>query len=188
MIRILYFVITLALYASSVVGQDAELVRAKQRLLFNDPGVLQIRLERISSKRSSPIAGPPETLEPFRTGDRVRIGIMITNNSQSSVRVPISNTYVQHRPQLFRNGQLMKYREDIEKLLETSETEPNSLRRDSVVLSPNDATAVGVIDLANWYKPLKLRHYQLTIKHRFELGGTWIESSSVTFDVDSKEE
>lgn len=185
MIRSLCFVIIIGLYAASVAGQDAAASGAKQKLLFNDPGVIQIRLEPITPKRSNTVDSP-ETSEPFKTGDRVNVRVITTNNAQSPVRLPISNTYIQDRPQLFRDGQLMKYKEDVEKLLETSDSEPNSLRRRSILLPPNDAKVVEVIDLANWYRPLKTGHYQLAIKHRFESGGTWIESSSTTFEVNPK--
>lgn len=185
MIRGFRLVSSFALCASLVLGQETDASRAKQRIILNDPGVIQIRLALIG-KGSTPTQGSSEVIEPFKEGDKLKIRVIITNNSHEMVRVPISDTYVQNRPQLYRDGDLVPYKQNIEKLVKTNANEPDFLRTDSSLLSPGSPKPIEIIDLADWYKPLRVGHYQLAVKHRFEQGGTWIESSPVTFEIDPK--
>jgi hypothetical protein len=183
MIQGLYLLSSLVLCGSLSIAQNTEASRAKQRLLLNDPGIIQIQLAVIGSKSPSPTPDGSDVLEPFREGDKIKIRVIITNNSHEIVRVPITDTYLQNGPQLYRDGELLPYLKSIEKQKQTNEIQTDFLRTDSIVLSPGIPKAVEVLSLADWYKPLKLGHYQLTLKHRFEQGGTWIESTSVTFEI-----
>jgi len=50
-------------------------------------------------------------------------------------------------------------------------------------LTPGVLTPTVYLQLRDWYEPLEPGHYQLSIKHRFEIGQDWIESEVLTFEV-----
>lgn len=182
----LYFLIILVLYAPLVFCQDTEASRAKQRQLMNDAGVMHIQLLVMGTKSTSPNSRDT-AVEPFKEGDKIKVKVVITNSSNDPVRVPITDTYLQNRPQLYKDGDLLPYLKTIERVTQVDEAPTSFLRTDSGILSPSTPKLVEVISLSDWYKPLKPGHYRLTVKHRFEWGGTWIESSPGTFEVSSKQ-
>src|SRR5205085_11832993 len=77
--------------------------------------------------------------EPNRVGPAARINVIAKNDSSEPVTVAVLNQYVQNRPQLFRSGKLVGYRQEIAKSLRArgDETEiVGLLRRDSIPLQP----------------------------------------------------
>jgi hypothetical protein len=181
LLSVIALVACLPLYLN---GQGTDVARDRQRAVLNDAGVIHIRLEAIVPDAPSTAR---DQLARFKGSDKIKFSVVVTNNSSTPVRAPISNTFIQDRPALLKEGSVvLKYKPDVDRLLAASEeSEPNSLRRDSVVLTPGQEKIVEVIDLANWFRPLRPGSYQLTIKHRFEWGGTWIESASVSFEVEN---
>lgn len=114
--------------------------------------------------------------------------MLALNTSLEPVAVAILDKYVQNRPELLRDGQIVPYREGLNKLLEAKEKDPFIVLPQVVKLNPNEQKFIGYIYLDDWYEPLQPGHYQLSLKHRFEPGQGWIESSSITFEVVSKKQ
>lgn len=170
----------------SVGGQEKANSGQQRELLSTNPEIIQISLAPITSKRSSTDHPRVNTSERFKAGHRVKFHLVMTNTALVEVRILAWDTYVQNRPILHRDGQQLPYRDDIEKLLPATESQTDFLRMDSILLEPNNPKPLEVITLADWYEPLKPGHYNLLVRHRFQLGGKWIESSSITFEVDPK--
>ncbi len=183
LLRGLLIAITTALCIGLLVGQQKGNSGAQQELLLTNPDFIQMSLVPIASKRAS-IANPHVKIpEPFKAGDKVKFDLMMTNTSLFPVRIFVWDTYIQNRPELYRDSELLTYLDEIEKLLPTTETANDFMRTAWVLLEPGSSKSIEPITLADWYEPLKPGHYQLKIKHRFQQGGKWIESAPVTFEV-----
>ncbi len=94
------------------------------------------------------------------------------------------DTFSQNRPLLFRHGQT--YRKGLDDVLKGKEKEPGMevIHLRITRLESNQSKALEQIDLDNWYESLAPGHYQLSTRHRFVHGRKWVESSSVTFEVE----
>jgi len=131
----------------------------------------------------------PEVLRaPYPTGAKIYFRLQATNTSLQKVTLFIIDTYFQDRPELFRDGQIVPYKEGMEELLRAKDKDSFTKLVESVNVDPNDSKVIGYLYLNNWYGRLQPGHYQLSLKHRFEPGQDWIESSSITFEVVSKME
>jgi hypothetical protein len=121
--------------------------------------------------------------QPFTTRSKIYVRLQATNWSLKRATLFIFDPYFQNRLELFRDGQLAPYKEHMKALLEAKEKDPFTRTGQAVNLEPNESRVIEFIDLADWYDRLQPGHYQLSIKHRFEPGQDWIESSSLTFEV-----
>jgi len=125
---------------------------------------------------------------PYPTGAKIYFRVQATNTSLQKVTLFIIDTYFQDRPELFRDGQIVPYKKGVDDLLRAKDKQPFTRLVESVNVDPNDSKVIGYLYLNIWYGRLQPGHYQLSLKHRFELGQDWIESSSITFEVVSKME
>jgi hypothetical protein len=126
---------------------------------------------------------PEALLAPYTTASKIYFRIQATNTSLQQVRLLIIDTYVQDRPELFRDGQVVPHKKGMDELLRGKERDPFTRLAGTVKLEPNDTELLGLFCLDNWYGQLQPGHYQLSLKHRFEPGQDWIDSSSITFEV-----
>jgi hypothetical protein len=133
---------------------------------------------------------PPELNQPaeevarhFKTNERIMFQIVLTNISNTPISFPIGDNRKQLRPKLIRDGDLVPYRKSLDELLTQKEKEPMFTSAKGATLKPGD-NVVTYLDLKDWYEPLKHGHYQLSVKERFIWDGQWVESSSITFEVD----
>ena len=128
---------------------------------------------------------PPEDLKRhFKTDDRIMFQIILTNVSNTPILVPIGDIRKQLRPKLIRDGDPVSYRKSLDELLAQKDNEPDFTRAKGANLGPGEK-AVTFLDLKDWYEPLKHGHYDLSVRERFIWGGRWVESSSITFEVDA---
>jgi len=168
----------------SVGGQEKANSSQQRQLLVTNPEIVQIGLAPITSKRSSTDHPRVNASERYKAGQKVKFHLVMTNTALFAVRILTLDTYAQNRPILHRDGQQLPYREEIENVLPATENLTDFLRTDSFLLEPNSPKPLEVITLADWYEPLKPGHYNLLVRHRFQLGGKWTESSPITFEVD----
>jgi hypothetical protein len=132
---------------------------------------------------------PDGVAGPFKRGSRIVFGLLMTNTSSVSLRVVVGHPLKQNRPQLFKDGQVIPYRDETNKILIALEDSQISLPRRTtrvvdVLLEPNKPAMPEQIDMAEWYDPLQAGHYQLNLEHRFGIGQeTWINCSPITFEV-----
>ena len=129
----------------------------------------------------------PEVLRaPYTTKSNIYFRLQATNRSLQKVTLLIIDSYVQDRPELFRDGQIVPYKKGVDELLHAKDKDPFRKLVENVRLDPNESKGIGFIYLNDWYERLQLGHYQLSVKHRFEPGQDWIDSSSITFEVAPK--
>ena len=129
-----------------------------------------------------------KTNEPNRVGPAARINVIVKNDSSDLITIAVLNQYAQNRPQLFRNGKLVGYRQEIAKSIRArgDETEiVGLLRRDSIPVQPYSSAVIGVLDLNDWYGPLQPGPYRITNRYRFRSDGPWsADSKPLLFEVE----
>jgi hypothetical protein len=144
-----------------------------------------IRLE-LRSRKAELNEDPKHLLDPFTTSSKIYFRLMATNTSFERATLLILDPYFQNRPLLFRDGDILPYRTGLNALLAAKDKDPFITQPQAVNLTPDETRSIGYIYLEDWYGQLPVGHYQLSLKHRFEVGQEWIESSSITFDVVAK--
>jgi len=186
-------VFALALLAISIqLGQQSWIGNAGQ-----DPDpVVEAAKQRYEKLRRADFASlevtrmPLELNQPaedlkrhFKIGDKFRFQLVLTNVSNAPILVPIGDDYKQIRPKLTRDGDPVPYQKSLDELLAQKDNEPQSTRTKGANLGPGEKV-VTFLDLKDWYEPLKHGHYDLSVRECFIWGGRWVESSSITFEVD----
>ncbi len=126
-----------------------------------------------------------DSKRPYRVGDKVYVKLVVTNNSEESIKATVVDTYYQNRPQLFKNGRLIHYREEITKLVRSKDADPEFVRIGSnIFLEPHTPTDLEELNLSDWYGPLEPGLYKLINRHRFEIDGPWTaDSCELLFEV-----
>jgi hypothetical protein len=172
----------LIVFISLLFLATAEFVAQKpQQFLLKDPSVIQ--LELVPGKDQSAEAGETSASGIYEAGSKVIVRIDAINSSQEPVTLIVVEPSRENRPELFRSGDKLDYSDGLMKTLEAREHDlPRSMPQ-LYKLEPGERKRIGYINLRDWYDPLGSGHYQLSIKHRFEVGQKWIESASVTFEV-----
>lgn len=123
-----------------------------------------------------------EAVARFETGQRMNFRLLIQNNFPEQVVIPRDDFRSEIRPALHTDGQLVPYRKEVEELVKKRDKEPSSFGSKLESLRPGRVTEERV-DLADWYAPLEPGTYQLSVSRRFVLGGRWLESPSIAFEV-----
>jgi hypothetical protein len=152
--------------------------QAYERLRKADFAKLEIARPPLELNQS-----PEELTKPLKAGNGIHFRLLITNTSNNPVGVPIGNSYTQTRPVLLRGGDPVPYRKGIDELLARVDDDPVFDSAKGAHLEPGETIATN-IDLKDWYEPLKPGYYELKVRMRFIWGGTWVESSDITFEVE----
>lgn len=185
----------LALLATSVLaatfaaGQDAgggdyQLEKTREWVKQHFPHLVNPEFAKLDLARMLPeLNDGPEKLDaPFKAGGAINFRLLVTNNSRERVYLPAAGTYKHNRPQLSQGGEAVPYRREVERLVEREDTWPEyrSIRYEQV---ESGRTLTEVINLNDWYAPLRPGAYKLTVRHRFIWGGEWLESPPINFEV-----
>jgi hypothetical protein len=132
----------------------------------------------------------PEGLQPRKdgtyhaTGDVV-IVISVVNNSEQPLKLNVIDREYSNRLQLFRDGLLIPYREEVTKRIAEKEQNPRLAEIiNDLLLDPKSKSWSQGISLKDWYGPLSPGSYSLTVRHRFEIDGPWTaQSAPLLFEV-----
>lgn len=177
MIHKLFFAITLA-FLSVLPVQEKRTEQGSTYLVRNPDAVI---LELLPPK---PLSDIDQTSSgPYEQNARVYFRLLATNSSLEPISVPIINDYFQSRPELIKDGDVLKYKTGVREVLRNQEDEiPRGLVQ-VVKLEPNEQRLIGYVYLDKWYGQLLPGHYELSVKHRFEPGQKWVQSQAITFEV-----
>jgi len=176
-------ILILATVAGVFAGAAFAGARAgKPKAQVNNLDAVKLELKSIASDWDAAQVETPR----FVPGRKVRFSLMATNDSSEVVYVPVTDPYRQNRPRLRRyGGEGIPYRDDISKLLKAKDAEaiPTIISSHMIPLRPYEQRELEAVDLSAWYPKLKPGVYELTVSHRFERGGAWVDLSPVTFEV-----
>ncbi len=123
--------------------------------------------------------------QEFKTGEPVRVALIVTNKSSETLVMDKGDRLFHYRPRLLKDGKEFAYLEGVKKSMDSkNKYGPSGLSPViAVTLEPNKQTTVEYIDLTTWYGPLETGHYELTLGHRFHHNGPHVPSNAATFDV-----
>jgi hypothetical protein len=121
----------------------------------------------------------------YRFEGEVPLKTFVMNNSDQPVKVNIIDHYYGNRPQLFKDGVLIPYRDDITDLIKAKDDNP---RRVEIVnafsIDPGTSAAASPLYLSHWYAPLRAGKYRIVDKRRLEIDGPWTgDSAPFMFEV-----
>src|SRR5258708_2981182 len=128
----------------------------------------------------------PKTDEkPYPLGSEVQVTLFVANNSDQPLKVNVIDREYGNRPQLFKGGALVPYREDAAELIRSKEENPRLVEIvNDFFLDPKIGTWSQGLSLKNWYGPLPQGSYRLIIRHRFEMDGPWTaDTAPLLFEV-----
>lgn len=159
-----------------------EQIEANKRMhdLMLNPSFIMLRLGPISGRGKETSTEAPAI---YRTGDHIDFQLYVTNSLAEMVQIEQHDPYSDIRPELFRDGDPVPYRKAVQEILEKREKEPHFFRSVPSHLAPGKEYNLELVNLKDWYKSLPPGHYQLSVRRQFVYGGEWVQSNSVTFDV-----
>jgi hypothetical protein len=174
---LLFLQILMLLCASGAVGNSVDVQAPQNEALPNLTVTIDIARANLLSK--------PD--EPYRVGPDVHINVTAKNESSERLNIIVTNPFAQNGPHLVRNGKLVPYLEEVNKLIREKETSPDWAhlnRTDYITLQPYESAKIDFLDLKDWYGPLTPGSYQLTNRYRFRARAPWSnESKAVSFEV-----
>jgi hypothetical protein len=187
-------VMMLLICAALVVGQEQQKIRVdsqgqvvmtpemeerarRRREMLNQPDFLTLKIVAAASEAA---VEREKATGPYRVGDKIRFELSVTSSLTEPFEISVSGD--QNRPQLLRNGHQLPYHQKATKFIRDTERLPY-LSALTLRLKPGEPQTIGIIDLKDWYEPLGPGLYELTVRHRFQGGGKWIDFPQVTFEV-----
>jgi hypothetical protein len=162
-----------------ITPEMAERAR-RQREKLREPSFIKLEIVGESKRRGEEAK---KVSGYYRTHAEIELKLLMTNTSSEAINITVSDSYYPYNLQLYRNGELVPYREDVAGIVDKPPVRVSSM---IVTLEPGKIETAEVIYLSKWYKPLEPGHYQLVVKRRFVLDGGWTESASTTFEVGPK--
>lgn len=178
--------IVVTVLISSVIASQENQRSQAQQIVLDTPEVISLKLAGVTRRAS---AGVYEQVSgPFTPESKIKFALLATNTSLIPLPVRSWDQFAQNRPRLLRDNQEVPYRDGLTDLLKKKDHDTGGDIVSIVVitLAPNTEKTLEQIDLSNWYEPLQPGHYQLSTHHRFVQGGKWVDSASITFEVERK--
>lgn len=174
------------IWGASMAGLQSDRSNSKSNPLASDPDHVKVAIADLPSRAKAPETVPTKT---FKVGKKVRFAITTTNTSDSAVTVYAIDSFYQNRPQLFKGGQLIPYREEVVQLLEWKDKDPIGERMPTaLIIEPGQTKTFWTLDLNDWYGSLDPGVYQLSNRNRLVYGGKWTTNSpTITFAISTTE-
>lgn len=131
------------------------------------------------------LPGAPANNRPYHLKPETGVAVELRNESKERVSISVIDQHYGHHPQLFKDGKLIPYREEILKLIESREKDTRLVEVVSTLfLDPKTTSRLDGLSLKQWYGPLAPGVYRLTDRRRFEIEGAWTkESAELIFEV-----
>ena len=175
-------------FAQGVVGQNGVYQPPEQQLaafkrqqeMLRHPTFVTLRL--VSSRRFVPREEPTDTPAPYKVKDFIAFQIFVSQNSSEVLRVA-TTSYYDYRPELVKDGEAIGYSAKTKDRIKRAETQLDSGSLISIALAPGEEKQWNIVNLDDWYDPLKPGRYQLTVKKQFVRDGDWVVSNPVYFEV-----
>jgi hypothetical protein len=154
----------------------------------------QERAIKVSITTGGGLFGPPKTL--YHVGQRVPVSITMTNTSDQTVEVCVSDTLYQDSPRLVRDGQPVPYlalQSQMQRADQKYKTCSEINVPETFILQPKEARVVDWFILAEgrtnmgdmaWYESLQAGKYELIDQRRLSCcDGPMVESNKISFEV-----
>ena len=116
--------------------------------------------------------------DQFKEGEAIHAKVFVTYIGGKSLTIPKGNDW--NKPQLIMDQKIIQYREDIMRAIKEKEKSNIFIASGLTVLEPNKLDE-DIIEITNWYEPLKVGQYQLSLQRIFF--GVRVESNTVSFEI-----
>ena len=176
---------TTLIVSAIVIGQEKEVITPEQRVVLENPEVIGLQLAPILRRRSAGVY--KEASGPFNSESKIKFELIAINNSSIPLDVRSWDSLAQNRPRLLRDNQEVAYRNGLMELLKNKDKEDGDIVHLFVIrLQPNERKVIDSVEISDWYEPVQVGHYELSMQHRFVQGGKFVNSASVVFEVEEK--
>jgi hypothetical protein len=158
-----------------------EVIAANKRLhdLLQKPNFITLRLT-YGYAYEKPVDRP----QPYKVGDSMYFELLVSQSLFENIMIEESRwAHYEYRPELSRDGEILSYSKEAQKAVDKADHEPPSWSMIPLNLVPGREFRWPAVRLEDWYDRLGPGHYELTVRKRFALDGDWVQSNSVTFDV-----
>ena len=164
---------------------DEKAVASKRAAdLLKHPTFITVRL--VSSPRDFSPNSSTDALA-HRVGDTLSFRVSVSHSLSETLSWEGGlSHYFEFSPELYKDGDLIDFSEAAKVRVETAKGDPFGFRSIPRTLRPNQPYEWMGLNLSDWYKPLGLGHYQLTLRQRFVWDGDWVESNPIIFEVVSR--
>lgn len=126
---------------------------------------------------------PVDKPEPYKVGDSMYFELLVNQSLFEKITIEASRwAHYEYRPELSRDGEILSYSKEAKKAVDKADHEPPSWSTIPLNLELGREHR-WTVRLEDWYDRLGPGHYQLTVRKRFAWDGDWVQSNSVTFDV-----
>jgi hypothetical protein len=169
---------------NGVYHPSEEELAANKRLaeLLRHPTFITLRLTSVG--RDVPREGPSDTPSPYNVGDWIHFQLSITNSFPDTLFLSnLLSPYYEYRPELSQDGEILPYSKRAQASVDRADQEPHGGSTSSGTLVPGRENPWAFVLMEDWYEPLAVGHYQLTVRKRFVGDGEWVESNPAVFDV-----
>lgn len=121
----------------------------------------------------------------YPLGSDVRVTVVAVNDSYDRIKIEVVDSYYGNRPQLFKDGRLVPYRDEVTSAIHSKDENPQVVSvTPNLFLGPHTKSPLEELNLTNWYGPLGRGSYRLINRHRFEIDGPWTaDSVDLLFEV-----
>jgi hypothetical protein len=121
----------------------------------------------------------------YRLGSGAYVTVIVENNSAQRIKVEVIDLYYGNRPQLFKDGMLVPYREETARLIQSKDESSSRVEVSSnLFLDPHTSSGLQNLALKDWYGPLTPGAYRLINRRRLEIDGPWTaDSVELLFEV-----
>ena len=125
-----------------------------------------------------PGSEPTDENKVYQLKNDMWVSIFIENRSKQRLRSNVIDPYYTNRLQLFKDGVLIPYREEITNIIRLQDENLKKVDIDrDFFIDPETTFGWANIPLYDWYGPLLPGRYRVIIRHRFEIGGPWTRDS-----------
>lgn len=172
----------------SVLQTSEEVVAANHRVyeLLRKPTFITLRL--LSTPRDNVREPPTDTPAPYTVGDWIGFDLFLTQSLPETITISQAlDPYENTRLELFKDGDIVPYSKQAQEVVAERERRPAGGSAGEPKLPPGRECLLKRINLQDWYDSLGQGHYQLSVSRRFAWDGDWVQSTSVTFDVQPRE-
>ncbi len=149
--------------------------------LLRHPTFVTLRL--ISNSRDRSREKPSDAPSPYTVGDWIGFTVFISQSQVESMFVARIGPYYDYRPELLRDGETIPYSRQAQERLDRAEGEPPSGSMSATQVFSGREERLYNVAMEDWYEPLGVGHYQITVRKRFAYDGDWVQSNPVIFDV-----
>src|ERR1700738_1105470 len=172
---------------NGVYHPTEEELAANKRLweLLRHPTFITLRLT--SNRRDVPREEPSDSPSPYNLGDWIFFQLSITQSLPENLGLSNQlSPYYEYRPELSRDGETLPYSKEVQEGVDRAEKEPHQGSSTYATLTQGREYVWATVRMEEWYEPLEVGHYQLTVRKRFVGDGDWIQSNPVVFDVQAR--